>query len=308
MPTKVSNATKRAALEKLREGLTTKETAKLTGVSLRTVDRWKAALGQSSAKPSSTPITPKPVENVAPVDEHKTTLLDFEDAPAPIEKKSVVSEALTSLKGMLGIADKKEAKTTAPVFTAKLDAKRQQFVDSFSPTLSLAFMGIASYLWGRIDADYSGLAPDDEVASKIVTPWLRIYARHADFLADINPDHVDAGASLFALFAYVNVSLKMYGIIKKEKEENEQNQDELGSRRDYRRSDVDQKGPGNASDRPVDVRGRSRGDGQEHGGHDGDRGSINSLNLAPKEQAQYQALSRLSELDYLSRARRSGRS
>lgn len=308
MPTKVSAATKRTALEKLREGLTEKEVAKLTSVSLRTVTRWHSEINkQSSSKPSSTTALPKVAPLANPVDEHKTTLLDFEEAPVVVEKKGVVDSALNSLKGMLGIADKKEAKTPQPVFTAKLDAKRQQFVDSFSPTLSLAFMGVASYLWGRIDADYSGLAPDEDVAAKIVTPLLRIYARHANFMTDINPDMADAGASIFALVAYVHVSLKMYQIIKKEKEEADENRDELGSRRGFRPGDVDQKGTGNASDRPAPVRGRSRGDDNSNGTDGGYPSSLDSLNLPPKEAAQYQALSRLSELDYLSRARRSGR-
>src|SRR5258708_39256948 len=159
---KTNNATKQLALQKLRDGLSTKEVADLTGVSTRTLERWKSALSPKSAMPSRNAPVNDTLHNT-PTDDEKTTI-DFEDSPAPVEKKSVVDSAMASLKGMLGIADKKADKTSHPVFSAKLDAKRQQFVDSPTPTLSLPLMPLASWMWGRIGPEYRQLAPSDEVA------------------------------------------------------------------------------------------------------------------------------------------------
>lgn len=307
MATKISAATKRLALEKLQSGLSVREVADLTGVSTRTLDRWKGKPGAKTAVPggsapvaTATPIEPPPVED--------KPVLDFEEAPATLEHKGVVGSALSSLKGMLGIADKKDAtsKTTQPVFTAKLDARRQNFVDSAAPTISLAFMAMAVWLWRRIGPEYSGLAPDEAVAQKIVTPLLRVYARHASFITDVNPDVADVAASMFALVAYVDVSLKLYQHIKQDQEENE-NQDEVGSRRIYRNTAQSENGTGNGSHGHAAVRGRSGGDDSDHGGNGGNTEGVSLAHLSDKEARQYQALSHLAELDYNSRLRRSGR-
>lgn len=311
MPTKISAPTKRLALEKLRDGLTIKQVADLTGVSPRTLERWKTGLnGKSGKQSSNAPVSTPPQESTPPApqdrQEDKTTL-DFQDSPAPVEKKNVVDSALSSLKGMLGIADKKDDKAAQPVFSAKLDARRQQFVDSATPTLSLAFMAVAAWLWGRIGPEYSVLAPDEKVAQKIVEPLLRIYARHADFLTDVNPDVADVGASMFALVGYVHVSLKLYQQIKQEKEAvNEGNQASAGRGWRVYGPDAAEGRAGDQGDRYAPVQRASGGNGSVNGANDGYPGGVNLPHLTDKEQRQFEALSRLSQLDYQHRARRSG--
>src|SRR5260221_390970 len=234
MPIKINTATKQMAMQKLREGLTPKEVADLTGVSTRTLERWRGKTAGKTATPGRTaaPKQQAPVDaQNAPQDGDDKTTLDFEDSPAPVERKGVVDSAMSSLKGMLGIADKNDDTKAQPVFSAKLDAKRQNFVSSASPTISLAFMAIASWLWGRIGPEYRVLAPDDTTAQRIVDPLLRIYARHASLMTDVNPDVADVGASMFALVGYVHVSLKLYQQIKLE---NEEEADGTGNQKDWR--------------------------------------------------------------------------
>jgi hypothetical protein len=298
MPAKINPKIKQFALEKVRDGLTSKEIAALTGVNARTIDRWK---NQGGIQPRT---SVQDDVDTSQESNDKTTL-DFDDSPEPIEKKPFVEEAVRSLKGMLGIADKKDDAKVPPVLSAKLDAKRQQFVDSATPTLSLAFIALASFLWSRIGSEYSQLAPDEEVAEKIVRPLLRVYARHANFLTDINPDVADIGASMFALVGYVHVSMQMYAHIKKEKEDYGESDTALFMGRPQPTGN--ENGSGNSGNRHAAFQRSS-----------GENGSINDSNvrnttnfdvshLADKEQRQFAALSRLSQLDYQSRARRSGR-
>lgn len=311
MGTKIPVATKRLALQKLRDGLSQKEVADLTGLSARSIGRLKASLTVKSAAPSGS-AQPGQVSQSTPPAEPETssedkTTLDFQDSPAPVEKKNVVDSALSSLKGMLGIADKKDDKAAQPVFSAKLDARRQQFVDSAAPTLSLAFMALASWMWGRIGPEYSVLAPDEKVAQRIVEPLLRIYARHANFMTDVNPDVADVGASMFALVGYVHVSLKLYQEIKAQKEADDEGGQTGANGRGWRvyGPDATEGGTGNQSDRYAPVQRASGGNGSVNGANDGRPGGVNLSHLTDKEQRQFEALSRLSQLDYQHRARRS---
>ena len=301
---KISPQTKRQALEKIRAGMAIPDTAKMFGISPKTLKQW--AEKDSNSSLASTPLSssnPPKKEGQDTTSEDKTTL-DFEASPAPVDKKGVVDSALSSLKGMLGIADKKDDKATQPVFSAKLDARRQQFVDSAAPTLSLAFMALASWLWGRIGPEYSVLAPDEKVAERIVTPLLRIYARHANFMTDVNPDVADVGASMFALVGYVHVSLKLYQEIKAQKEaDNEGGQTSANGWRVYRTGT--EGGAGNEGDRYAPVQRASGGNGSVNGSNDGYPGSVNRPDLTDKEARQFAALSRLRQLDYEHRARRS---
>src|SRR2546423_12904167 len=106
MPTKISNATKRQALEKLRDGMTVKEVTDMFGISQRTVGRWKAGMTGKTAKPPrnapANPPAPPDATNTSQTGDEGKTALDFEASPEPVEKKGVVDSALSSLKGMLG--------------------------------------------------------------------------------------------------------------------------------------------------------------------------------------------------------------
>jgi len=309
MPVKISTKTKQLAFEKLRDGLTSKEIADLTGVSTRTIDRWKSqAAGKTvlQARNAQTETSVQDDNSTTSQDGVDKTTLDFIDSPEPVEKKPFVDEAVKSLKGMLGIADKKDDAKTQPVLSAKLDAKRQQFVDSATPTLSLAFIALAGFLWDRIGPEYGQLAPGEKVAERIVQPLLRVYARHANFLTDINPDVADIGASMFALVGYVHVSMQLYAHIKKEKEDYEESNGitNVGRYRQFTGNENTGSDPGNrhaAFHRSSGVNDSVDGTNARH------TPGVNGSHLTDKEQKQFEALSRLSELDYQNRLRRSGR-
>lgn len=309
MPVKVPKATKDLAYQKLRDGLSNKEVADLTGLSMRSIGRMKSLLSEKMAMPARSAPSVNDPQITPESTPHTGATLDFEESPAPVEKKSAVDSAMASLKGMLGIKDEKSAKSP-PIVSAKLDAKKQAFVDAASPTLSLALMSLATWLWGKIGPEYSHLAPDEKVAQRIVEPLLRVYARHADFLTDINPDVADIGASLFALVGYVHVSLGLYQQIKQEKLDYEQgySQDEniSGIRRRAAATESEDRA-GNASRGYAPIQRPSYGNIGANGGNARTANTVNQPNLTDKEARQHAALSRLSELDYLSRSRRSGK-
>lgn len=313
---KMNPATKQLALTKLRDGLSNKEVADLTGLSPRSIGRLKSSLNGKAAVPSG---GAQPGKAAPPAQEDKPqtgneekTTLDFQDSPAPVEHKNVVDSAWSSLKGMLGIADKEET-AAQPILSGPLDAKRKQFVDSAAPTLSLAFMALAGWLWGHIGPEYRVLAPSDEVAARIVTPMLRIYARHANFLTDINPDVADVGASMFALVGYVHASLELYQHIKYDLEaddEGTQNNGSNGHWRAYRTTGpiAPESGAGNQGSGLADVQRGGGGNANGNGSNGGHPGGVSVPNLSDKEARQYAALSRLGQLDFEHRARRSMRS
>lgn len=312
---KISPATKKQAMEKLAAGMSMTDVAKMFSISSKTLSAWqnKTSGGKGNSSLASTPsqasTTPAP-STQATQDTQQVSSLDFEESPAPPGKKNAVDSAWASLKGMLGIADKGTEKAAPPVLSAKLDAKRQQFVDAATPTLSLAFMALASWLWAQVEPDYSGmLAPDEKTAQRIVEPLLRVYARHANFLTDVSPDVADIGASMFAIVGYINASYRLYRQIKEEEqhEESPANGNTSNGRwRAYRPAPTEN-GTGNTSHRQPDVHGASRQHGSGNGANGRDTGDISGLTLSEQEARQYAALSRLSQLDYNHRARRSGR-
>lgn len=307
---------KRQALQykKDRPQLSSRELANLTGLSQSTIERTLKKMSQDERKDSlhqaniTIPSDESPIHQTQD-DEDKTTL-DFEESPEPVEQRGLVDSAFHSLKGMLGISEKPVSAGFSVALSAKLDAKRQKFVDAVSPTLALAAISIAAYLWGRIGPEYAALAPDENVARQIVEPLLRVYARHANFLVDVNPDVADIGASVLALVGYINVSLSLYQQIKLDQEE--QDYEEQGNSRESRirrRSTTHQSenGTGNTGRGHADVR---RPDGPDDpGSRQNGRSSrgVDQIALTDKEARQHAALSRLSELDYQHRARRSMR-
>jgi len=319
---KISPEAKRQAMDQARAGMSAVDAAKMYGISPKTLRQWLEKDANSSLAS-----TPSPSNNAAPGgapgnNEQANTTLDFEESPAPVEAKGIVDSALASLKGMLGMDDKATKKAT-PLLSAKLDPKRQQFVDATAPTFALAAMAIGAWMWGQVGSEYAILAPDEAVAERIVTPLLRVYARHANFLTDIHPDYADIGASLFALVGYVHISLKLYHQIKLEEQLDDEDlsqgqpyrgyqapagADVAASRRAYRTASPEsESGVSHQGGRHAPLRRASGGRTERNGEHDGDSGNITGLNLSGKEAAQYEALSRLSRLDYEHRARRAGR-
>ncbi len=295
---RIDPKTKAQALDLLGQGGDPEEVAIQTGVSKALLQRWKN-------QPNNAGTTPQNSNGTG----SQATALDFEESPAPIVERGPVESALSSLKGMLGIPEKGKRPTPLPL-SGKLNAKQQRFVDAAAPTVALATIALASWIWTQIGPEYTELAPDEAVARRITEPLLRVYARHQSFLVDVNPDMADILTSTAALVGYAHVSLRMYAHIKSEKEFYEQEGHYPGNGNGHTRTGPrePESRPGHASDRYADVR---RGGGQDAdtaGGNGGTPPDIDSLNLSDKEARQHAALSRLSQLDFEHRARRSGRS
>lgn len=306
------------ALKRQRPELTERELANLVSMSKTSIHNMLANSGQNHAQktgrdqksnrdqPGQPVVSDQVVTNA---DQLPNQIgIEFEDSPAPVEAKGLVDSAFASLKSMLGISDKQEAKKPPLPLSAKLDAKQQKFVDAVSPTLALAFMSIAAYLWGRIGPEYAALAPDENVARQIIEPLLRVYARHADFLIDVNPDVADIGASVFALVGYVHVSLSLYQKIKQEEQEYEEQCHTRESRHRAATATASENGTGNAGRGHADVFRSNGSNGASNGSNGRGTVGVDIASLSDKEARQHAALSRLAELDYQHRARRSMRS
>jgi hypothetical protein len=318
---KAAEATRRQAREQLKAGQDIEEIAHTSGLSRQSITQMKGILDGTRKMPgkqgTGTPTPIRKEKSAAPPKAQGSAMLDFAESPSPIgEPKNMLDSAFDSLKGMLGISEKERgAKAPAPLVSAKLNSKQQQFVDACAPTLALATMSIAAWAWGHLGAEYGLLAPDEGVATRIVTPLLRIYARHATFLMDINPDMADLGASLFAIVGYVHVSLGIYQEIKREQEEGpyeeQASSQPRGRTRTYRAeraTPAPESGTRREGDRSRRVPERNHGtDDSEHGGDARDTGSLSGVDPTSKEARQYEALRRLSQLDYEHRARRSSR-
>ena len=233
---------------------------------------------------------------------------DVEEAPAPIKTKGVVEQALDSLKSGLGIQEKTATPTPLKKNAAgvKLTAKQQAFVESTSPTFALGFVTIATWAWGHVGQGYGKyLAPDENVALRIVSPLLRVYARHQTFLVEINPDMADIGASVFALVAYIHTSYALYEEIREnEKETGKVEHPRRNRRYEYAPSEDELDDTG---DRRSYVRRRYRQDASTDSSDGRVENIVNFSHLSDEQTRQHEALLRLSQLDFNHRARRSGR-
>jgi hypothetical protein len=285
----------------LNPNLTPQELYEATGVSETSARRIKKAFARNVtiSKNETEDLTD---DNALPV--------DFQESPQPVgdepTHESIVAHGKKLLRGMLGMRDETEEKksvTPQPV-QAKLTKQQQTFVNNFSPIVSYGFIIISAWCWSKAAGpEYVILQPSDDIAQKITEPLVRIFARHNSFVQSMSPDQIDVGQCIFALFAYVHSSWSMYQQMKAEKQKEEEieprYQDGYGgvapteerlNGTSNRRYDVQQNAPNVAKY-----------------GDDGRNGNVEYSNLTPKQEAERQALSRLSQLDFESRARRSGR-
>lgn len=208
--------------------------------------------------------------------------LQVEEAP---EETSSGSDSLASrVIGALGLDT---SKTPARETNAKLTLKQRAFVDSMSPVAAGIFVLAASWAWRRVGQEYQALAPDMEVATQITQPLIRIWARLAKADGAINPNIVDLAQCTLALVGYVDASWALYQKMR-EQEHVRLNEEEIRS--DTRRAGrVSQQQ--NSSYVPPDTR---TDDSDEPQG-----------SFQERHERQRTALSRLSQMDYEHRARRS---
>jgi hypothetical protein len=223
-------------------------------------------------------------------------VFDVEEAPDGTFSQDSALDKVFKKLGLKGTTEEKQEARTLP--TAKLTKAQQSLYDSFAPLAIQAFIVSAGWMWSLMGQEYKILAPSDEVAEKIVAPIMRVYARESQIAASLNPNHTDIAASLAALVGYAWTSIMLYQEIKQEKEE-------YGEYRPARPAEVrhDSENDGRNAIRANAHDGRATAESNGHKQPD-----IDISHLTESEQRSYKNLSRLRDLDYASRARRSGRS
>ena len=306
--------------------MTVKQVQEIYGVSERQARRYKER--------GKVPVNMKPKNVAPPVDidkeaflrpepensvSHDGTLFTVEEAPPDIFPEE---KPLDKVFKALGLNAKKTEPKKDRVYDPKLNKAQQSIFDSFSPLVVALFIFCAGTVWTKIDAEIGPvLAPDKDVAEKVIHPLVRIYARHSKIAAALDPDTVDFSAAMAALVGYAWTSLSMYQEIKKRREldnedtqayesPNEQgnnNSRQSASTSGYRESSTIQNGHDSTNHRRY----APRPDSSEHGADNGGVGydvNFNPRNLNENERYQYEKLSQLRRLDIEARARRSGRS
>jgi hypothetical protein len=225
----------------------------------------------------------------------------------PQEEEGALAKVFKKL-GLKG-ADREEKEYKATP-SAKLTKAQQSLYDSFAPLAIQAFIVVVGWSWGLMGEEYKVLAPDEEVAEKIVAPLMRIYARSSKIGTTLNPNHIDAAASMAAMIGYAWTSISLYQQIKQEKAANEQPgiNGYPNGYTELRASPpaTDESGYGNANTGRDVTRANSRRNGANAQSNGHQQPDFDPRNLTESERRAYEKLSVLRERDYQSRARRSG--
>jgi hypothetical protein len=279
--------------------------ARAKGRATAAANRAKRKAAQSSKvkvpKPVTTP-TPVPAPGATMPDE--SGLFDVEEAPEGIFPQGSALDKVFKKLGLKG--DTHEEKEYKGVPSAKLTKAQQSLYDSFAPLAIQAFVVCAGWSWSLVGEEYRGLAPSDEVAEKIVAPLMRIYARTSQISTSMNPNHMDAAASLAALVGYVWSSLMIYQEIKQEKAANEQSGIDSTRYNGNGQFDTSQSGYGRENSGRDATRANGSNDRAAAQSNGNEQPGVNLSNLSESERRAYDKLSQLRERDYQSRLRRSG--
>jgi hypothetical protein len=246
--------------------------------------------------------------------------LTWQERAKQIARKTLEHTGFTG--GQNGAADSAGGRSAAPA-GGKLNKRQQEFADTITPMFVGALILGMKWVYTRRGAEYAILAPNDEQATKMVSPLIRIWARRAK-AGGISPDTLDMMAFLGACFAYGRSVQTRLPHVQAEHYQQEHYQHEQPNTYDEQRSadeyysqfDTSEARNGYDAD-PYETgysgrnyrRGNASGaapGGEADGGRDGLRGSVNLDNLNERERAQYRALLKLRERDIASRTRRSG--
>jgi len=206
--------------------------------------------------------------------------------PTEEEQKST----LNNLYKKLGV--KIDQLKNAPV--EPMTPEKDKFVRSSSHMIALVLSSVMTWVFSVSGVEYGVLAPSEEEAERIVTPFMRIYARHSKLVSTISPDYEDAVEGLTAISGYISVSMQMLQIIREDKAKN-----------DGRISKA-QVRPSFKSARQDDIRGYTA-TGNEHVENNGSTDAVDTSNLTDEQRYNRDMLRQLTERDIQYRARRSGR-
>lgn len=237
-------------------------------------------------------------------------LFDVEAAPEglidPPADESAISKVLRKI-GLKGNASANDEPAPRASFSPKLNKHQQSLYDSFAPLAIQGFILVAGWTWARMGEDYQALAPDEQTSTRIIGPLMRIYARTSKIGTELNPNHADAAASMAALIGYVWTSYGLYKQIRAEKEEAYNDGYQHIAAADNVRPIGQSENRPSYADPGRGVNGAGDGNGRAASRSNGPtQPGVDLSKLSEAERAAYEKLSRLSALDYASRARRSG--
>lgn len=213
--------------------------------------------------------------------------------PEPEEKKPSLADTVLT---RIGIKQDKNAPEVKPLPGGKLNKSQEEFVETVSPLGASILIMVMGWIWAQVDADYRVLAPSQPSATAMVTPLLRIYARHNKTLIKASPDAVDWIMFINAFVLYAHSSLMMLSEINRMKREMQNDTN------------------GNYEPRPQENAPNDASAGRSHlsvtpnenVGSNGGRSSAPD-HLSERDRQQYESLALLRDRDMQSRARRSGR-
>lgn len=252
--------------------------------------------------------------NINATQDVQEAVFDVEEAPDdtfPTEEKE---GAFSKIAAALGLkTDTSEEKEQRPLPAAKLNKQQQAIFDAWTPLAISGFVLCAGWCWRKIEPEYGHLlAPSDEVATKIVAPLMRIYARMSKIGTTLNPNHVDAAAAMAALVGYAWTSIGLWQEIQTQKAQEQEQNGSTTARNNVIDSQLraspiatDEDGTGNQNNGRSHIR-RHAANANGASTVNGNSEFFDINNLTDVERRAYEKLSVLRERDYASRARRSG--
>lgn len=194
----------------------------------------------------------------------------------------------------------------------KLNKKQQNFVDAIQPMIVYALVISSAWVWSKKGTEYKALAPTDEMATKIVAPFVRIMARHSKG-GGLSPDAMDMLAGFGAIAAYGRYVMLHYHEIREIAYQGVENEQPGTYYEQFNASTgtidnyVPYEGGYTGRNDRRDYRRADAGTAESDGGSNGVPGTVNKSTLTERERQQYAKLRLLIDRDTASRARRAGR-
>lgn len=232
--------------------------------------------------------------------------IEMENAPEDTFQQEEKPGVLKNIFSQLGLQSSSDSSEPKKQPALKLNARQRQFCETFTPMAAGVLVLSFTFGYSKINEAYRALAPSEEVATNIVAPLIRIYARQAKFVNSVNPNYIDAAASFTALIGYIVSTYRMYQQIKS----GAWDEEAVEEYEDY------------YNDEPVTRESRNSGanNGRENlskpatqnihavpGGTRNNTDHDSKHDLTDAQRYQFEKLSLLRKRDFDSRARRSGR-
>jgi hypothetical protein len=290
---------------------------------------WRKKKNADPTPESETVPEPEPTEE----SEDEGLVFEVEDAPEDEPEPELsgmarIRAAAAGVLGRVGIVSSAESAgrggKPADSSGGRLTRKQKEFAETITPACVAVFIFAAQWLWKRRGIEYVVLAPDDETATKIIAPLVRILARHSKN-GGMSPDTLDMLASFGAIMAYGRYVNRHYEAVASGMYNQEEQEQEVlyepATAYDTENGTVYNLATGTTG--AANARGYEGGNVGSHyrrayryqsnsadihaAGNDGVSDTFSVDNLDERSRKQFEALRALAHRDLQSRARRSGK-